>query len=66
MLHRDDHAVSHAPRMRWPISIGSALSLHRILEIIYRLTHVKALPPLVVINGEAGHPLEMIEHKAQV
>jgi len=25
-LHKNDHAVSHTPRTRWPISIGSALS----------------------------------------
>jgi len=66
MLHKNDHTVSHGPRTRWPISIGSALPLHCILKIIYRITHVKALSPLVAIKGEAGHPLEIIEHKAQV
>jgi hypothetical protein len=67
MLHRDDHAVTHTTRMRRSVFIGSALSLHYILKVIYRLTHVKALSPLVAKKGEAGHPLEIIKkHKTQV
>jgi len=42
--------------MRQPISTGSAMSLHYTLEIIYRLIHVKTLPPLAAIKGEAEQP----------
>jgi len=62
-VHRDDLAVAHTTRTRQSIFTGSTLSLYGTLEIIYRLTHVKALPSLVAIKGEAGHPSE---DKAQV
>jgi len=47
---------SHTPRTRWPISIGPALSLQHTPEIIHNLAHVKTLPPIAAIKGEAGHP----------
>jgi len=39
------------------MSTGSALLHYGTLKIDYRLTYVKALPPLVTIKGEAWHPL---------
>jgi len=58
MLHRDDHAVTHTPRTREPISTGLALLHYGTLKTSYGFTNVKTLPPLVTIKGEAGHPLE--------
>jgi len=56
--NRDNHAVAHTTRTRRSISTGSALLLLYTLKTNYRLTNVKALPPLVTIKGEVGHPLE--------
>jgi len=53
---------SRTPRMRWPISIGPTLSLPYSPEIIHNLTHVKALPPLAAIKGEAGHLPKTRQH----
>ena len=58
-----------APRTRKLISIGSSLSLHLLPEVIYRLTHVKVLPLLATIKGEAGYPSDittLIALKTQV
>jgi len=60
--NRDDHAIAHTIRTRRPISTRSALWLHCTLRINYKLTHVKTLPPLMTIKGEAGHPIGGHEH----
>ena len=61
--NRDGHVVAHTTRTRRSIVTGSGLSLHYTLKITLRLTHVKALPPLATIKGEAGHPLDHIKQR---